>query len=585
MDSQTQKTGVQPQQSATALRNRVYTREITLQQYYTEASKWYSVQKMPLRAQALLTKSHASQNQKEPQTQELLTRYENEITARACTLTVTLIVRNEAKIVRDALNSIDTIADEIIVIDTGSTDATKDIAAEFGATILSRPWNDNFSDARNSALEQAHGRYILWIDADDRVCENSCASIRACLENPVDSIHLFRVVNSQYHGHGPGFMQARLFPNSASLRFTGRIHEQILTQETAQQWPVVSMPDITIYHTGYQDHALQMVKADRNIKLLALELQERPNDPALLYSLGDAHAIKGDSLLAIETYASLITQETYDQRPDLYTQALYTSGWLFYGLGEYAKAKRLLFRCLYIDKTRIEAAHLLGLIFHHTQNLKKALYFFVAAISEFPPVRSTALDPHAVRMNAYYYATEILLETKKYKEAIDLSQQAICHYPSVVEYYSHMGTAMLQEGQYIESAPYFIKSILMAPRQNPVGYLSLAKIFLIQGDPIKAVELLHDAIATDSATAETYVLIGDIHRAVEDPRSALQAYERALCEKKLRASESVFWKAASAALDASDVKKAKRYVKKIVTMHPDNAEALDIMKRLEMEVL
>ena len=97
-------------------------------------------------------------------------------------------------------------------------------------------------------------------------------------------------------------------------------------------------------------------------------------------------------------------------------------------------------------------------------------------------------------------------------------------------------------------------------------------------------ELLHDAIATDSATAETYVLIGDIHQAAHDPKAALLAYERALNEKCKNKSEKVLWKATSAALESSNFKKAQQYIKKIVEGNPENFEASDIMKRLEASI-
>ena len=85
------------------------------------------------------------------------------------TLSVCIIVKNEAALLGRCLNSIKSAADEIVVVDTGSTDNTVEIAESMGAKVVCTQWRDDFAWARNISIEHATGSWILWLDADDVV--------------------------------------------------------------------------------------------------------------------------------------------------------------------------------------------------------------------------------------------------------------------------------------------------------------------------------------------------------------------------------------------------------------------------------
>jgi glycosyltransferase involved in cell wall biosynthesis len=82
-------------------------------------------------------------------------------------VSLTMIARNEASNIRNALASVAGLFDEIVIVDNGSTDRTREIAAELGAKVPEFPWTDDFSAARNAALDWATGDYAFWLDADD----------------------------------------------------------------------------------------------------------------------------------------------------------------------------------------------------------------------------------------------------------------------------------------------------------------------------------------------------------------------------------------------------------------------------------
>ena len=112
-------------------------------------------------------------------------------------LSVCMIVKNEEKTLARCLYSIKDIADEIVVVDTGSTDKTTDIAQEFGAKVFSLDWKDDFSAARNFSLEKATGAWILIIDADEVLSKDVGDKLKTVLSQQKD-FKAFKILQRTY---------------------------------------------------------------------------------------------------------------------------------------------------------------------------------------------------------------------------------------------------------------------------------------------------------------------------------------------------------------------------------------------------
>src|SRR6185503_5773742 len=93
-------------------------------------------------------------------------------------LSVAIIVRDAAEALRLTLASIRDIADEIVVVDTGSTDPSRDVAIEFGTRLVTFPWSDDFAAARNFARNQVTGDWILWLDAGETLSDEDGRALR-----------------------------------------------------------------------------------------------------------------------------------------------------------------------------------------------------------------------------------------------------------------------------------------------------------------------------------------------------------------------------------------------------------------------
>jgi hypothetical protein len=215
-------------------------------------------------------------------------------------LSVCLIARNEEHNLPRALQSTAGVAHEVIVTDTGSSDRTPQIAEELGARVFHFPWCDDFSAARNHAVSQAEGDWILWLDADEELLPSSEEALLRSLENDLALAYLVSrqdLADADRPDHFTQMWQLRLFRNLPELRFRGRCHPDFVPpiQETADRRGQSVLPSgIEIRHYGYVG-ALRQEKLLRGARLLELELKDRPGQLYYLIEYGRTLLLLNDS--------------------------------------------------------------------------------------------------------------------------------------------------------------------------------------------------------------------------------------------------------------------------------------------------
>jgi tetratricopeptide (TPR) repeat protein len=179
--------------------------------------------------------------------------------------------------------------DEIVVVDTGSSDDTPAIATAHGAILLHHPWVDDFAEARNVALARASGEWILQLDADEELEAASRPRLQALLhESSADGLRLR--VRSLLPPHDPQQYEddwiVRLFRQGPGLRYEGRLHEQI-RPSIEQRGGRILNADLTILHHGYAQPTAQGTdRRHRNLAQLDRMLAAAPDDPYLHYQRG-----------------------------------------------------------------------------------------------------------------------------------------------------------------------------------------------------------------------------------------------------------------------------------------------------------
>lgn len=204
-------------------------------------------------------------------------------------LTVCVITRNEEQFLAQCLKSVRPVADQLIVVDTGSTDQTCAIAEAHGAELHHFPWCDDFSAARNAALEHARGDWILSIDADEELPPEQHPTLRALLRNKSVMAWRLPIEDAGREEEGCSYVP-RLFRNAPGLHFVGRIHEQVFSslEPRRRRWGLQNrLGEAKLRHHGYsKELTAQRGKVERNLRLLGQALRENPGDPGLLMSHG-----------------------------------------------------------------------------------------------------------------------------------------------------------------------------------------------------------------------------------------------------------------------------------------------------------
>lgn len=180
-----------------------------------------------------------------------------------------MIVKNEEKYLRDCFVSVKDAVDEIILVDTGSTDGTIKIAEEFGAKIYSFPWVNDFSAARNFALGKSTGDWVLYLDADERLDHHSISEIKKIMENKALLACYCTITSYDSEGSRDNSIRyPRFFANSPEIKFTGKVHEQIEPSLTQNKYHLANS-NILIHHIGYNvSKEEKNKKAKRNLSLL-----------------------------------------------------------------------------------------------------------------------------------------------------------------------------------------------------------------------------------------------------------------------------------------------------------------------------
>ncbi|MDP8962668.1 MAG: tetratricopeptide repeat protein [Cyanobacteriota bacterium] len=376
-------------------------------------------------------------------------------------LSLCMIVKNEQASLPQSLSSVKAIVDEMVVLDTGSTDQTVEIAKGFGAKVHHFEWSNDFSAARNEALNYVQGKWVLVLDADEVLTAEIVPEMKEAIKS---ARHLAINLIRQEVGAAqcPYSLVSRLFRNHPEIRFSHPYHamvddsvERLVQREP--QWQVISLPTVAMLHYGYQPEAIAALDKYNRARIAMEEfLASHPNDAYTCSKLG----------------------------------ALYVQ------MDRLSEGVELLKRGL--SATQVEVPVLFELHYHlgnaytRLHDLNSAALHYQAAIKQpiLPPLKISAYNnlgnlllsagDLATAKKAYETTLKIdpsfaaghnnlgmtLKALGRFEEAIASYQQAIQLQPDYADAYQNLGVVLLKIGKVPESLSAFGKAIALHEVQN-----------------------------------------------------------------------------------------------------------------------
>ncbi|MBU0672471.1 MAG: glycosyltransferase, partial [Candidatus Margulisbacteria bacterium] len=270
-------------------------------------------------------------------------------------LSACMIVKNEEAMLRMTLPDLVKSVDEVILVDTGSTDGTVEYAKSCGARVYYFSWVNDFSAARNESLKHATGDWIIWIDADEYLKPDDFAKLKDGLaETKADSFMLqicecpmstFKV-NSYY-------LKRKVFKNGAGFHFERPINEQLYEAngQAPSEWQLISK--VPIYHWGnFKNEADMEAKKIRNIALLERMVEQNPEDGIFHYLLAENYREIKRLKEAVAEYRQVL-----ELKPGqgLAIDALTNLAWSYYKLKELKLAHKTAQKALELDQNNSSA--------------------------------------------------------------------------------------------------------------------------------------------------------------------------------------------------------------------------------------
>lgn len=257
-------------------------------------------------------------------------------------ISLCMIVRNEARNLPRCLASAQPYVDEMIVVDTGSTDETVAIAQQYGAKVSYFDWCDDFAAARNFSISQATGTWILILDADEELLVAAKDVFKHLGTEPDVFLYALLRIEADELSNLSEIYVDRLFRNLPNIGYSGCLHENIHPpqQYLNQAW-IGYLPGLQIKHYGY-DPAVLIAKAERNIRILETLQQQQGLDLRLLDTLAEMHEKAGNQNKALayrqqafERILPDLIEGNLSEQTGCVAGLLYTCGLTFLELEDY----------------------------------------------------------------------------------------------------------------------------------------------------------------------------------------------------------------------------------------------------------
>ena len=377
-------------------------------------------------------------------------------------LSLCTIVKNEEQSLPKCLETVRDLVDDIVILDTGSTDKTVEIAEQFGAKVYYFEWCNDFAIARNEALRYVEGEWVLVLDADEVLNPAIAPQLKQVIESD-DNLVVNLIRQEVGAAQSPYSLVSRLFRRHRDIKFTRPYHaliddsvREILTKEP--QWRVINLEEVAILHYGYQAEAINSLdKYTRARVMMEKFLATHPHDPYVCSKLGALYLQSGSVKTGIKFLKQGLKSNLAD--PPVLFELYYSLGNAYNRQQDYERAKKQYQKAIeqpILPILKIGAYNNLGSLLLNLGNLREAGQALLQTIK---------LDPNFAL--GYYNLGMVLKTMGQTDKAIAAYQKAIELNPNYAPAYQNLGVVFYKTGYMKESIETFQRAIALYEQQNP----------------------------------------------------------------------------------------------------------------------
>ncbi len=408
------------------------------------------------------------------------------------TISACMIVKNEEKFLSRCLDSIKDVVDEIIIVDTGSTDNTVEIAKRYTDKIFFHEWQNSFSEARNFALQFATCEWILQIDADEELEQEDIPILRAVLKHKEFNSIFVALMSQIPEGISKSYFQ-RIY-RRGKAHYEGIVHNQLICEGDAL------ITEIRIHHYGYNLSEDKMkAKYKRTESLLKQQISENPDNVFAWMNLVRIYKCQKLWESACKT-AEHVLGSNKNIDPTSYQMMMYDMGFSLFMMGQHEKSEEVCMELIKNYPDNLDGQFLAGGINLYKKDFRKAIYHYMNYID--------------------------LIEKKKDKNS-EFTLLIVDTYGSYADAWNNIGYCYFEMGDY-ERAEMAIRKAISINNKNINYYENMARVLIKQNKLDKIIDLLKSAISLGIDTSRTHSQIGDIYRILGDISLAEYHFRKAL---------------------------------------------------------
>jgi glycosyltransferase involved in cell wall biosynthesis len=371
-------------------------------------------------------------------------------------LSVCMIVRDEEKNLPRCLKSVERVADELVIVDTGSKDNTLIIARDFGAKVFHFEWCDDFSAARNVSLKHAHGDWILSLDADEELVESSVAQLKKAIKNPWCLLYE-TIWDNGLNAPNRFYTVHRLYRNHPEIKYERAYHETVAISvkriiDAEPSWKELRDDEIVIRHYGYDEsHMKERDKVNREIRIMEAYLKQVPDDTYTLTKLGTCYADQGQFAEAIS-----VSNRVLSINPNN-AFAHFNLGTVYRKKGRFDEAISEYKVALALDPELIGAHSGLGDIYGRKRMFDESIREYKNVLSK---IRYPTSRSHYNLGVGYHNAGRLKEAISEYKRALEIDpHDAMVHYNTAV--------ACFMDGQFTLAVMHCDKATELGIKPDP----------------------------------------------------------------------------------------------------------------------